>query len=85
MADYPGVTRRPARKLVQYSLNQAQPSMRIFNAIVNGTEVETPVVLAGAAPAPVITRRALVAGEYVYFTGDPPPGASDIVIVAVTP
>jgi hypothetical protein len=33
-------------------------------------------------PGPVITFRARVGGEYVYFTGSPPPGATDIVIVS---
>jgi hypothetical protein len=27
-------------------------------------------------------RRALVSGEYIYFTGSPPPGANDIVVMS---
>jgi hypothetical protein len=39
-------------------------------------------VLATPAPTTTILRRALVSGEYIYFTGSPPPGASDIVVMS---
>ena len=42
------------------------------------------IPLTFGAPPPVITRRARVGGVYVYFIGDPPPGATDIVIVSQT-
>jgi hypothetical protein len=32
----------------------------------------------------VTLRRAFVSGAYVYFTGDTPPGAADIVIISET-
>jgi hypothetical protein len=41
-----------------------------------------PLALGGSTP--VIISRARVGGIYVLFTGSPPPGATDIVIVSQT-
>lgn len=68
MADFSGV-------LVPYGPPVVERVVSVYDGVL---------VLPQQQPAPTLPRfRAQLAGEYVYFTGAPPVGATDIVIVSV--